>query len=87
MAEAAAVLTYEDIYEVLVSTDAGRKQCTVCAYMNLREREELDAWEEKNADVIDRWLRYRQCHLFRTVSVGGCGHAFLPWQEEARRCL
>ena len=87
LAWGAAVLTYNDMTEVLRTTDLGRKQCTMCAYLNVREREELDAWEEKNSEVIERWLRYRKCHLFRTVSVGGCGHGILPWQEEARRCM
>ena len=87
LAWGAAVLTYNDMAAALCTTDLGRKQCTMCAYLDVREREELDAWEEKNSEVIERWLRYRKCHLFRTVSVGGCGHGILPWQEEARCCM
>ena len=74
LARLVALQTFGDMAAALCTTDLGRKQCTMCAYLDVREREELDAWEEKNSEVIERWLRYRKCHLFRTVSVGGCGH-------------
>ena len=47
LARLAAVQTYNDMCEVLDSTDVGRKQCTRCAYMNVREREELEGMAER----------------------------------------
>ena len=42
-------------------------------------------WEARNLETIDRWLQLKGCHLFKTVAVGGCKHASMPWQLEERK--
>ena len=84
-AELAALRTMEDILSALEIANGGARSCVECEYLNVREHEMLDEWEEKNADIIERWLRWRGCHLFKTVSIGICGHATMKWQVEERK--
>ena len=77
----------EDILYAMVASGGGTIDCEMCEYENKRDMHELMLWEQKNSETIDRWLRFRGCHLFRTVSVGGCKHASMPWQlEERKKC-
>jgi hypothetical protein len=69
----------------LAISDGGLRMCVECEYENERDLEELLEWQEKNNDTIMRWLQLKGCHLFKTVSVGGCGHVSMPWQLEERK--
>ena len=76
-----------DMVSALAISDGGMRTCVECEYENERDLEELMEWQGKNADMIDRWLQLKGCHLMKTVSVGGCGHVSMPWQlEERRKC-
>ena len=74
-----------DVVAAVAISDGGMHTCVECEYENERDLEELVAWHEKNAGMLDRWLQFRGCHLMRTVSIGGCGHASMPWQVEERK--
>ena len=74
----------EDILYAMVTSGGGTIECEMCAYENKRDMLELMTWETENIDTIERWLRFKGCHLFKSVAVGGCGHASMPWQLEER---
>ena len=84
-AELAAYETMEDILLALTLSAGGAYSCVECEYLNVRENAELAIWEHKNVDIIERWLRWRGCHLFKTVSIGGCKHVTMKWQVEERK--
>ena len=74
-----------DMVAALAISDGGLRMCVECEYENERDLEELLEWQEKNNDTIMRWLQLKGCHLFKTVSVGGCGHVSMPWQLSERK--
>ena len=75
----------DDIVYAIVDSIGGTHECEMCAYENKRDLFELTLWEQENSGTIDRWLQLKGCHLFKTVSVGGCGHLSMPWQVEERK--
>ena len=84
--EVAVLQTLEDINTALTLVSmGGAHSCAECEYLNVRENEELAVWEAENVETIERWLRWRGCHLFKTRSIGGCGHATMKWQVEERK--
>ena len=84
-AELAAFQTMEDMLSALVLSIGGARSCVECEYLNVREWQELTVWEQKNAGIIERWLRWKGCHLFKMVSIGGCEHVTMKWQVEERK--
>ena len=84
-AELAAHQTMTDILSALDLSNGGARSCVECEYLNVREDEELAVWEQENYAVIERWLRWKGCHLFKTVSLGGCEHVTMKWQVEERK--
>ena len=85
LAEVAVLQTMDDMMSALLLSNGGAHSCVQCEYLNVRENAELAVWEAENADTIERWLRWRRCHLFKTVSIGGCGHVTMKWQVEERK--
>ena len=84
-AELAAYETMQDILTALVLSIGGARSCVECEYLNVRENAELAVWQEENVDTIECWLRWKACHLFKTVSIGGCKHVTMKWQVEERK--
>ena len=84
-AELAYHQTMVDILSALDLSNGGARSCAECEYLNVREAEELAAWEHENDGIIERWLRWKGCHLFKTVSIGGCEHVTMKWQVEERK--
>ena len=85
LAEVAVLQTMDDMMSAFVLSNGGARSCVQCEYLNVRENAELAVWEAENSDTIERWLRWRRCHLFKTVSIGGCGHVTMKWQVEDRK--
>ena len=83
--ELAVKETMADLMTAMVISVGGRRSCPACEYLNAKELEELAIWEAENGETLESWLRWQGCHLMKTVSIGGCGHATMPWQAEARR--
>ena len=75
----------EDMLYALIASGGGTIDCEMCEYENKRDMQELILWEAINSETIERWLQLRGCHLMKTVSVGGCKHASMPWQQEERK--
>ena len=69
----------------LITSVGGEYDCEMCMYEDKRDMQELMLWEAINSETIERWLQLRGCHLMKTVSVGGCKHASMPWQLEERK--
>ena len=75
----------EDILYALSVSIGGTYECEMCMYENKRDMIELKIWEKKNSGMIERWLQLKGAHLMKSVSIGGCGHASMPWQVEERK--
>ena len=75
----------EDILYAMSTSLGGTYECEMCMYENKRDMIELKIWEKKNSGMIDRWLQLKGAHLMKSVSIGGCGHASMPWQVEERK--
>ena len=75
----------DDIMYAMVTSCGGTYECPQCMYENKRDMLELKLWERENSETIERWLQLKGCHLFRSASIGGCGHVTMPWQVEARK--
>ena len=75
----------EDILYAMVTSCGGEYECEMCMYENKRDMIELKIWEKKNTGMIERWLQLKGAHLMKSVSIGGCGHASMPWQVEERK--
>ena len=75
----------EDILYAMVTSCGGEYECEMCMYENKRDMLELKLWERENSGTIDRWLQLKGAHLMKSCSIGGCGHASMPWQVEERK--
>ena len=77
----------EDILYALSVSIGGTYECEMCMYENKRDMVELKqaVGNEKFGHDRPLGLQLKGAHLMKSVSIGGCGHASMPWQVEERK--
>ena len=82
--EIAVRQTLIDIKYALTATANGEFGCVLCTYERRPRRfdAEMRAWEEKNGEMLDRWLWWSGHVLLKTVPKGASQYWAGPWPTD-----